>query len=104
LLAIARWVAQWPDAVTLMPPMGGTRFAVFVGRCCGWPCGMGGCARRAISALAAVASLAWLTPPDMLISGDGRTVGITGIPGRSLVILRDGQGASLAIPCWKRRE
>jgi competence protein ComEC len=54
---------------------------------------MGGCALAGDLALAAVASLAWLTPPDMLISGDGRTVGITGIPGRSLVILRDGQGA-----------
>jgi competence protein ComEC len=44
LLAIARWVAQWPDAVTLMPPMGARVLRCLWGRCCGWPCGMGGCA------------------------------------------------------------
>lgn len=93
LLAMAHWVAARPDAVTLMPPMGGLRFVVFVtamlwlalwhGRVRMWAGG---------PVVAAVVSLAWLTPPDVLISGDGRTIGITGIPGHSLLILRDGQG------------
>ena len=92
LLAIARWVAARPDAVTVMPAMGGGRFVVVMGAML-WLALWHGRVRMwgLIPAVLAVASMVWLTAPDMLISGDGRTIGITGIPGQSLLILRDGQ-------------
>lgn len=90
LLAIAHWTAERPGAVTLMPAMSGWILALFVigglwvglwrgpARMAGLvPFGMGGIA------------LAFMQPPDLLVSGDGRHVGITG-EGDRLLVLRDG--------------
>jgi competence protein ComEC len=92
LLWIARWVAARSDAVTLMPSMGGVRFAVFVGAML-WLALWHGRVRLLglVPAVAVIVSLAWLSPPDVLIAGDGRTLGITGVAGRPLLILREGR-------------
>lgn len=93
LLAIARWTAERPASVTVMPAMDAWRYGLFVGGML-WLALWHGRVRLwgLVPALVAIVSLTWLQPPDVLISGDGRNVGITGIAGRALVILRDGQG------------
>lgn len=89
LLAIARWTASQPGAVRLMPEMGGGTFALFL---------IGGLwlglwkGRIRLLGLAPVALAALLfsvkPAPDILISGDGRHVGVTG-EGEQLLVLRD---------------
>lgn len=81
LLGIAHWTASQPGAVKLMPQMSGFAFALFV---------IGGLwlalwqgKRRLLGLVPASLATAMLlaTPvPDVLISGDGRHVGIT-VPG-----------------------
>jgi competence protein ComEC len=94
LLAIARWTAARPASVTIMPAMDGGRFVLFVGGML-WLALWHGRARLwgLVPAVAAILSLAWLHPPSVLITGDGRNIGITGVPGRALLILREGKGA-----------
>jgi len=89
LLAIAHWTAGQPGAVKLMPQMTGLTFALFVMGGL-WLALWRGRARLAGFAPAAVALLLLLaTPvPDLLISGDGRHVGITG-EGDRLLVLRE---------------
>lgn len=96
LLALAHYTASQPGAVSTMPAMGRGALGLFVagglwlalwnGRVRLWgllPAGLG------------AMLLAMLTPPDLLVSGDGRHVGLTGeVPG-SLLVLRDG-GAGYA--------
>jgi len=89
LLALAHWFAAQPGAVTAMPAMGGGAFALFVagglwlglwrGRTRWW---------GLAPALAGAASLALLQPPDVLVSGDGRHVGLTDGGGAPLMLLR----------------
>jgi competence protein ComEC len=91
VLALAHWVAAQPGAVTRLPAMGRTSLALFLagglwlalwrGRLRLW-----GLALVAFAAL----SLTTLRPPDVLISGDGRHVGITR-PGGTLLVLREGR-------------
>ena len=95
LLAIAHVTASQPGAVTLVPQMSGTAMALFA---CGglWLALWSGRARLWGFVPVALASvLALLTPvPDLLVSGDGRQVGITltGTDGeRRLLSLRDGR-------------
>lgn len=92
LLAIARWTAARPASVTIMPAMDGARFVLFVGGML-WLALWHGRARLwgLAPAVAAIVSLAWLHPPDVLITGDGKNIGMTGVQGRALLILRDGQ-------------
>jgi competence protein ComEC len=90
LLALAHWVASRPGAVTVLPAMGLTSIALFVagglwlalwrGRVRLW-----GLVPVAVGA----ASLLALRPPDILVSGDGRHVGITGESAGELLVLRD---------------
>jgi competence protein ComEC len=89
MLALAHWVAAQPGAVTLLPAMGIGSIALFVA---------GGLwlalwRRRArlwgmLPVAVATASLAVLRPPDVLVSGDGHHVGITG-EGEELLVLRE---------------
>lgn len=89
LLGIARFTAEQPGAVKLMPQMTGSAFALFV---------TGGLwlalwhGRRRLLGLVPVAAATAMflaTPvPDVLISGDGRHVGITG-EGERLLVLRE---------------
>ncbi len=92
LLALAHFTASQPGAVSTMPAMGRGAFLLFVagglwlalwnGRVRLW-----GLVPAGIGAL----SLATLTPPDLLVSGDGRHVGLTGeLPGE-LLVLREGR-------------
>lgn len=89
LLAIARFTAAQPGAVKLMPQMTGATFALFLAGSL-W-LGLWRGRQRLLglvpAALATVLLLA--TPvPDVLISGDGRHVGITG-EGERLLVLRE---------------
>ncbi len=89
LLAIAHFTASQPGAVKLMPQMTGGTFALFL--LGGFWLGLWrGKARLLGFVPAAVAGIMLLlTPvPDLLISGDGRHVGITG-EGEELLVLRD---------------
>lgn len=93
LLALAHYTAGQPGAVTAMPAMGRGAFMLFVagglwmalwqGRIRLW-----GLAPAAMGA----GLLALLSPPDLLVSGDGRHVGITGAVPGELLVLRAGRG------------
>ena len=90
LLALAHWTAGMPGAVTMMPEMGRGAFALFV---------LGGLwlalwrgKVRLIGLLPAALGLILLLQvraPDLLISGDGRHVGITGEAVGELLVLRE---------------
>ncbi len=92
LLALAHCVASQPGAVTTVPAMGRGAFALFVagglwlalwqGRVRLW-----GLLPATVGALL----LATLAPPDILVSGDGRHVGLTGEGKGELLVLREGR-------------
>jgi len=87
LLAIAHFTASKPGAVTLMPQMGAATFALFVGG--GLWLGLWRGRARLLGLLPAGLATALLvtTPvPDVLVSGDGRQVGVTTGDGRLLVL------------------
>ena len=97
LLGIAHLTAGQPGAVKLMPQMGGAAIALFAGAGL-WLALWSGPARLWGLAPAALASvLALLTPiPDLLVSGDGRQVGVAvaGPDGeRRLLSLRDSRSS-----------
>ncbi|MEQ1497170.1 MAG: ComEC/Rec2 family competence protein [Novosphingobium sp.] len=89
LLALAHWTASMPGAVTMLPAMGHGAFGLFVagglwlalwrGRVRLWGFG---------PAAIGLILLAFIKPPDLLISGDGRHVGITGESRSELLVLR----------------
>ena len=89
LLGIAHWTAGQPGAVRLMPRMNGPTFALFVVGGL-WVALWRGKARLLglVPALAGVVLLLATRVPDLLISGDGRHVGITG-EGDRLLVLRE---------------
>ncbi|MFM5895116.1 MAG: ComEC/Rec2 family competence protein [Novosphingobium sp.] len=90
LLALAHWTAGMPGAVTMMPEMGVGAFALFVlGGL--WLALWRGRVRLLglVPALLGLTLLAQVRPPDLLISGDGRHVGITGEAEGELLVLRD---------------
>ncbi|MBO9517384.1 MAG: ComEC/Rec2 family competence protein [Porphyrobacter sp.] len=89
LLQIAHFTAGQPGAVKLMPQMTGPTFALFVAGGL-WLALWRGRARllSVIPTLAATALLLATPVPDLLISGDGRHVGITG-EGEQLLVLRE---------------
>jgi competence protein ComEC len=91
LLALAHWTAAQPGAVTLLPSMGQGSIMLFASGGL-WLALWRGRKRLAglIPALLGLTMLAFLRPPDVLISSDGRHVGITG-EGRSLLVLREGK-------------
>ena len=90
LLWIADFTASRPGAVKLMPQMGGVTFALFLAGGL-WLALWKGRARLwgFLPAAIATAILLFATPvPDLLISGDGKHVGVTGEDER-LIVLRD---------------
>ncbi|WP_295525629.1 ComEC/Rec2 family competence protein [Novosphingobium sp. Chol11] len=92
LLWLAHVVAAQPGAVTMMPGMPGWTFGLFVAGLL-WAALWTGRVRLwgfVPIALATAALLAQRTP-DVLVSGDGRHVGITG-EGPDLLVLRDMRG------------
>lgn len=90
LLWLAHLVARQPGAVTLMPSMGGLAFVLFVGGGL-WLALWRGRTRLwgLVPVLAGTAWLAFLQPPDVLISGDGRHVAFTRVVPDTLVLLRE---------------
>jgi competence protein ComEC len=90
LLALAHWTAARPGAVTALPAMGLEQVLLFVGGGL-WLALWRGRVRLLglVPALLGTALLMSLRPPDVLVSGDGRHVGITGEAGRDLLVLRD---------------
>ena len=90
LLAIAHWTAARPGAVNHLPAMGEGRFLLFVAGAL-WLALWRGRVRLLglIPATIAAMSLLALQPPDLLISGDGRQVGIVGETEDSLLVLRE---------------
>ncbi|WP_296680168.1 ComEC/Rec2 family competence protein [Novosphingobium sp.] len=89
LLALAHWTASWPGAVTLLPAMGRGAFALFMFGAL-WLALWRGRARLwgLVPALVGTMLLANSEAPDVLVSSDGRHVGITG-EGTELLVLRD---------------
>ncbi|WP_443192948.1 ComEC/Rec2 family competence protein [Novosphingobium sp. KACC 22771] len=93
LLGLARWVAARPDVVAQLPVMGSTAYVCMV-------LGMLWLALwrgqiRLLGLIPAVAGCLWLamlSPPDMVITGDGRQLGLIDPQSRQLLIL--GQGRS----------
>lgn len=89
MLGLAHWVADRPGAVTMLPAMARGSIALFVAGGLWLALWRG---RRRLWGLApvllATASLALIRAPDILVSGDGRHVGITG-EGRELLVLRE---------------
>ena len=89
LLALAHWTAAMPGAVTMMPAMGKGAFALFVlGGL--WLALWRGRVRLVglVPALLGLTLLAQVRAPDLLVSGDGRHVGITGEAASELLVLR----------------
>lgn len=89
MLALAHWVSAQPGAVTYMPSIGRGGFALFLAGGL-WLALWKGRLRLfgLVPVLAGALYLLTLSPPDLLISGDGRHVGITGLAGEELVVLR----------------
>ena len=90
LLWLAHTVAAQPGAVTFFPTMGGWAYVLFLaggfwlalwrGRTRLW---------GLVPVAAGTVGLLLLRPPDVLISGDGRHVGFTGLADNALLVLRD---------------
>ncbi|MCX7676620.1 MAG: ComEC/Rec2 family competence protein, partial [Alteraurantiacibacter sp.] len=93
LLAIARFTAEQPGAVKLTPQMGQGAFALFVIGGLWLALWNGRLRLGGLVPVAAACVVVVLTPlPDVLISGDGRHVGITG-EGDGLLVLRPSRSA-----------
>lgn len=87
LLAIAHWTAGQPGAIRLMPQMSGFAFALFIAGGL-WLALRRGKARLLglVPAMLATVLLLATPIPDILVSGDGRQVGVTGEDQRLLVL------------------
>lgn len=94
LLTIAHGTADLPGSVALLPVLGTGRYVVFVAAML-WLGLWQGHARlwALVPALLATLSMAWLRPPDIMISGDGRNLGIVSENGENLMILREGRSS-----------
>lgn len=90
LLALAHWTAAIPGAVTMLPSMGQGAFALFLAGGL-WLALWQARARLwgLVPALIGVLLLTQVRAPDLLISGDGRHVGITGQAPGELLVLRE---------------
>lgn len=92
LLAIAHFVAARPGAVTMLPPVEPWSFGLFIAGML-WLALWTGSIRMwgAIPAAIAVTVMIFAPTPDILVTGDGHHVGITG-EGDDLLVLRAGRG------------
>ncbi len=92
MLALAHWTAARPGAVTTLPAMGTACITLFViGGL--WLALWRGRVRflGVLPILLAGMLLTGLRSPDILVSGDGRHVGITGLGNGRLLVLREGR-------------
>lgn len=91
LTRLAHWFASRPGAVTILPAGSAGAFLTFIAG--GLWIGLWSGRVRWLGlppALIGAISLATAMPPDILISGDGRHVGLVEAGGRRLFVLRDG--------------
>lgn len=90
VIGIAHWVASRPGAVMVMPPLASGAFALFIAGGL-WLALWSGTVRWAglVPALAGAALVATTRPADMLVSGDGRHVGLLSADGAQLFVLRE---------------
>ncbi len=92
LIGLAHFVAERPGAVTRIPTMPIESFAAFVAGglwlclCRGW-----GRLAGALPCTAALATLPFLTPPDLLITNDGRHLALRNAEG-NYALLRERSG------------
>jgi competence protein ComEC len=90
LLGLAHWTAGRPGAVTLLPAFGAWPFGLSLAGLLWLALWRG---RKRLLGLVPVAvgtlGLALASPPDVLVSGDGKHVGITGAVPGELLVLRD---------------
>ena len=94
LLAIAHSATRLPGAVTLLPSLGTGRFVIFIAAMLWLGLWRGKMRLLAlVPALLAAVSLVWLRAPDVLITGDGRNLGIVSQDGARLMILREGRSS-----------
>lgn len=90
LMNLAHWIASRPGAVTLLPAMGTGAFLSFVAG--GLWLGLWSGRVRLFGLVPATAGaflLAVMAPPDVLVTGDGRHVGLVDQTGGMLYVLRD---------------
>ncbi len=92
LLALAHFVAARPGAVTMLPAIAPWTFALFITGML-WLALWTGKVRLwgAIPAFLAVIVMVFTPTPDILVTGDGHHVGLTGA-GDDLIVLRMGRG------------
>lgn len=92
LIGLAHWTAARPGAVSLLPAMGLEPVLLFVAGGL-WLALWSGRIRLLglVPALAGAVALLFLRTPDVLVSGDGRHVGITGEAKGELLVLREGK-------------
>lgn len=92
LLALAHFVAGQPGAVTMLPPVAPASFLLFIAGML-WLALWTGRVRLwgLVPATLAIVSMIFTPTPDILVTGDGHHVGITG-EGDDLVVLRMGRG------------
>jgi competence protein ComEC len=91
LIAIAHWTASRPGAVKLMPQMSGVTLALFMTGLLWLALWRGRVRLTGIGPVVLASALLAATPvPDVLVSGDGRQVGLTG-EGDRLLVLRQGR-------------
>jgi competence protein ComEC len=92
LIGLAHWTAARPGAVSLLPAMGLAPVLLFVAGGL-WLALWSGRIRLLglVPAWAGAVALLFLRPPDVLVSGDGRHVGIVGEAKGELLVLREGK-------------
>lgn len=93
LISLAHWFASRPGAVNLLPAAGTGAFLLFVAG--GLWIGLWSGRARWLGlppALAGTALLALAPPADILVSGDGRHVGLVEAGGERLFVLRESDG------------
>src|SRR3546814_509067 len=90
MLGIAHWISSRPGAVSVLPAMGTGAFLLFAAG--GLWLGLWNGRIRFLGLFPAGLGAAWLitlTPPDILVTGDGRHVGLIVEGGDHLITLRD---------------
>ncbi len=102
IIWVARTVAAWPGAAALIPemPLWGLALATLGGL---WLCIWQQRWRLlgAVPVLAGLASVALLAPPDVLVSGNGRLIGVRDAAGELLLSSR--RAESFTAEGWLRR-
>ncbi|TWH82891.1 competence protein ComEC [Novosphingobium taihuense] len=92
LLALAHFVAGQPGAVTMLPPVAPWSFVLFVSGMLWLALWTGRVRLWGLVPVSCALTAMVLTPtPDILVTGDGHHVGITG-EGDNLIVLRMGRG------------